>query len=99
MDLIHDPSLDLGKDPATALGLKLGRCGQRPDDVRSDGPGPPTQHTDPSADNWSEKAKRRKTVGTGRTRYLKGVSRRFKNGFQTGQPKNARGTTSKSESS
>lgn len=72
---------------------------QRPDDVRSDGPGPPTQHTDPSADNWSEKAKRRKTVGTGRTRYLKGVSRRFKNGFQTGQPKNARGTTSKSESS
>lgn len=27
MDLIHDPSLDLGKDPATALGLKLGRCG------------------------------------------------------------------------
>lgn len=72
---------------------------QRPDDVRSDGPGPPTQHTDPSTDNWSEKAKRRKTVGTGRTRYLKGVSRRFKNGFQTGQPKNARGITSKSESS
>ncbi|KAM6535399.1 60S ribosomal protein L37B [Fusarium falciforme] len=41
--------------------------------------------------NWSEKAKRRKTVGTGRTRYLKDVSRRFKNGFQTGQPKGARG--------
>jgi large subunit ribosomal protein L37e len=50
-------------------------------------------HTDPipRADNWSEKAKRRKTVGTGRTRYLKDVSRRFKNGFQTGQPKGARG--------
>ncbi|KAL7947681.1 ribosomal protein L37e [Trichoderma barbatum] len=40
--------------------------------------------------NWSEKAKRRRTVGTGRTRYLKDVSRRFKNGFQTGAPKNAR---------
>lgn len=45
-----------------------------------------------SADNWGEKAKRRKTVGTGRMRYLKDVSRRFKNGFQTGQPKGARGT-------
>ncbi|KAM0307571.1 hypothetical protein ACHAPM_000292 [Fusarium culmorum] len=43
--------------------------------------------------NWSEKAKRRKTVGTGRTRYLKDVSRRFKNGFQTGTPKGARGLT------
>ncbi|KAF5023496.1 hypothetical protein F66182_4447 [Fusarium sp. NRRL 66182] len=41
--------------------------------------------------NWSEKAKRRKTVGTGRMRYLKDVSRRFKNGFQNGQPKGARG--------
>ncbi|KAH6888094.1 hypothetical protein B0T10DRAFT_562513 [Thelonectria olida] len=45
----------------------------------------------PSTDNWSEKAKRRKTVGTGRTRYLKDVSRRFKNGFQTGHPKGSRG--------
>jgi large subunit ribosomal protein L37e len=34
--------------------------------------------------NWSIKAKRRKTTGTGRCRYLKTVSRRFKNGFQTG---------------
>ena len=33
--------------------------------------------------NWSEKAIRRKTTGTGRTRYLKNVTRRFKNGFQT----------------
>jgi len=41
--------------------------------------------------NWSEKAKRRKTNGTGRMRYMKDVSRRFKNGFQAGQPKNARG--------
>ncbi|KAI1433134.1 60S ribosomal protein L37 [Xylaria sp. CBS 124048] len=39
--------------------------------------------------NWSEKAKRRKTDGTGRMRYLKDVSRRFKNGFQTGVPKNS----------
>lgn len=42
-------------------------------------------------DNWSEKAKRRKTVGTGRMRYLKDVSRKFKNGFRTGVPKDARG--------
>ncbi|KAF4984289.1 hypothetical protein FZEAL_501 [Fusarium zealandicum] len=48
-------------------------------------------NTDPLPDNWSEKAKRRKTVGTGRCRYLKDVSRRFKNGFQTGQPKSTRG--------
>lgn len=42
-------------------------------------------------DNWSEKAKRRKTTGTGRLRHLKDVSRHYKNGFQTGSPKNARG--------
>lgn len=42
-------------------------------------------------DEWSEKAKRRKTTGTGRMRYLKAVPRRFKNGFQTGAPKGARG--------
>ncbi|KAK2067417.1 hypothetical protein P8C59_001161 [Phyllachora maydis] len=41
--------------------------------------------------NWSEKAKRRKVTGTGRMRYLSTVSRRFKNGFQTGTPKGARG--------
>ncbi|KAI5795106.1 60S ribosomal protein L37 [Geopyxis carbonaria] len=41
--------------------------------------------------NWSEKAKRRKTTGTGRMQYLKTVPRRFKNGFQIGQPKGARG--------
>ncbi|KFA79309.1 hypothetical protein S40288_03471 [Stachybotrys chartarum IBT 40288] len=41
--------------------------------------------------NWGDKLKRRKTTGTGRMRYLKDVSRKFKNGFQTGQPKNARG--------
>ncbi|SPO03781.1 related to transmembrane protein PFT27 [Cephalotrichum gorgonifer] len=41
--------------------------------------------------NWSEKAKRRKTTGTGRMRYLKDVSRRFKNGFQSGAPAGARG--------
>ncbi|KAI5295846.1 60S ribosomal protein L37A [Ascosphaera acerosa] len=41
--------------------------------------------------NWSEKAQRRKTTGTGRMRYLKTVDRKFKNGFQTGAPKGARG--------
>ncbi|RWS21592.1 60S ribosomal protein L37-like protein [Leptotrombidium deliense] len=36
--------------------------------------------------NWSEKAKRRKTTGTGRMRHLKIVHRRFKNGFKSGAP-------------
>ncbi|XMA14986.1 hypothetical protein WAI453_007777 [Rhynchosporium graminicola] len=47
--------------------------------------------------NWGEKAKRRKTTGTGRMRHMKGVPRRFKNGFQTGAPKDARGPTAKAE--
>ncbi|KAK0539803.1 60S ribosomal protein L37B [Tilletia horrida] len=33
---------------------------------------------------WSQKAKRRKTTGTGRMRHLKEVPRRAKNGFRTG---------------
>ncbi|KAL6016626.1 60S ribosomal protein L37B [Candidozyma auris] len=33
--------------------------------------------------NWASKAKRRRTTGTGRMAYLKHVSRRFNNGFQT----------------
>ncbi|SCU95717.1 LAFA_0G01838g1_1 [Lachancea sp. 'fantastica'] len=37
--------------------------------------------------NWGAKAKRRRTTGTGRMAYLKLVSRRFKNGFQTGTAK------------
>lgn len=45
------------------------------------------------ADNWSEKAKRRKTTGTGRMQYLKTVARRAANGFQQGAPKGARGPT------
>jgi len=32
--------------------------------------------------NWSEKALRRRTNGTGRMRYMKTLSRRFKNGFR-----------------
>lgn len=36
----------------------------------------------PFVDNWSVKAKRRKTTGTGRTRYLKIVQRVFKNGLK-----------------
>lgn len=35
-------------------------------------------------DNWSVKAKRRRTTGTGRRRFLKDVHRRFKNGFREG---------------
>jgi len=34
--------------------------------------------------NWGQKAMRRKTTGTGRMRYLKTVSRRYKNGFRSG---------------
>jgi len=34
--------------------------------------------------NWSEKAKRRRTEGTGRMRHLKSMPRRFKNGFREG---------------
>jgi hypothetical protein len=48
-----------------------------------------------TADNWGMKAKRRKTTGTGRMRYMKEVPRKFKNGFQTGAPKGARGVTTK----
>lgn len=44
-------------------------------------------------DNWGEKAKRRKTTGTGRMRTLKLVSRKFSNGFRNGTPKGARGAT------
>lgn len=34
--------------------------------------------------NHHEKAKRRRTEGTGRMRYLKTLTRRFKNGFREG---------------
>ncbi|VDM02420.1 unnamed protein product [Schistocephalus solidus] len=37
--------------------------------------------------NWSEKALRRKTTGTGRCLHLKKVHRRFRNGFRSGPPK------------
>jgi large subunit ribosomal protein L37e len=33
---------------------------------------------------WSEKARRRKTTGTGRMKHLKVVFRRFRNGFREG---------------
>lgn len=36
-------------------------------------------------DNWSVKAIRRKTTGTGRMRYLRHVPRRFKSGFREGR--------------
>lgn len=35
-------------------------------------------------DNWSVKAIRRKTTGTGRMRYLRNVPRRFKTNFREG---------------
>ena len=35
-------------------------------------------------DNWSIKAQRRRTTGTGRMKHLKLVQRRFKNGFREG---------------
>ncbi|XP_011346409.2 60S ribosomal protein L37 [Ooceraea biroi] len=37
--------------------------------------------------NWSIKAKRRRTTGTGRVQHLKVVCRKFKNGFWEGLPK------------
>lgn len=52
----------------------------------------PAPSSNPSlTDNWGMKAKRRKTTGTGRMRSMKEVPRKFKNGFQTGAPKGARG--------
>lgn len=36
------------------------------------------------SDNWSVKAKRRRTTGTGRMRHLRLVHRRFRNGFREG---------------
>jgi large subunit ribosomal protein L37e len=38
--------------------------------------------------NWSEKAKRRKTQGTGRLRHLKRTLRRASNGFMRGKTLN-----------
>ncbi|KAF4553209.1 Hypothetical protein D9617_7g029360 [Elsinoe fawcettii] len=49
-----------------------------------------------TGNNWGEKAKRRKTTGSGRMRSLKLISRKFSNGFRVGTPKGARGTTSAS---
>mmetsp|Transcript_177438 Transcript_177438/g.431624 ORF Transcript_177438/g.431624 Transcript_177438/m.431624 type:complete len:94 (+) Transcript_177438:63-344(+) len=34
--------------------------------------------------NWSAKAKRRRTEGTGRMSHMKSMARRFKNGFREG---------------
>ncbi|KAA3457207.1 60S ribosomal protein L37-3 [Gossypium australe] len=41
-------------------------------------------HRNSSTYNWSVKAIRRKTTGTGRMRYLRHVPRRFKTGFREG---------------
>nr|BAD08868.2 unknown protein [Oryza sativa Japonica Group]BAD09634.2 unknown protein [Oryza sativa Japonica Group] len=37
-----------------------------------------------SINNWSVKAIRRKTTGTGRMRYMRHVPRRFKSNFREG---------------
>lgn len=42
-------------------------------------------------DNWAEKAKRRKTTGSGRMRTLKHIPRKAANGFRTGVAKGSRG--------
>lgn len=34
--------------------------------------------------NWGEKAKQRRSQGTGRMRYMKHMTSRFKNGFREG---------------
>ncbi|KRY41875.1 putative 60S ribosomal protein L37-A [Trichinella spiralis] len=48
--------------------------------------------------NWSEKALRRRTTGTGRMRYLKVVRKKFKNGFREGFPKsNRKGNSNQSK--
>merc|ERR1712136_16624 len=48
--------------------------------------------------NWSEKAKRRKTTGTGRMRHLKIVQIKFRNGFREGPRKVPRVAASKTAS-
>ena len=41
-----------------------------------------------SVDNWALKSSRRRGQGTGRMKYLKTMTRRFKNGFREGsEPK------------
>uniref|UniRef100_A0AAZ3R0P4 60S ribosomal protein L37 n=1 Tax=Oncorhynchus tshawytscha TaxID=74940 RepID=A0AAZ3R0P4_ONCTS len=50
--------------------------------------------------NWSAKAKRRSTTGTGRIRHLRVVYRRFRNGFREGTvPKPKRAAVAASSSS
>jgi large subunit ribosomal protein L37e len=45
--------------------------------------------------NWGQKAKGRRTTGTGRMRYMKNMTRRFKNGFREGTQ--AKKVTAKSD--
>ena len=44
--------------------------------------------------NWSNKALRRRTTGTGRMQYMKHVPRRFKNGFREGTQAKKQGVKS-----
>ena len=51
------------------------------------------------ADNWSVKAKRRHTTGSGRMKHLRSVQRRFRNGFREGtQAKSQKRRSQKAES-
>merc|ERR1712096_437879 len=61
------------------------RCGRRSYHVQKKtcaGCGYPAAKT--RSYNWSQKALRRKTTGSGRCRYLKGMARRAKNNFREG---------------
>jgi hypothetical protein len=60
-----------------AVAIPLPKSGNVPCDV------PPIVHKLTQSDEWGQKAKRRKTTGTGSMRYLRTVARRFKNGFRT----------------
>jgi hypothetical protein len=42
-------------------------------------------HIHSGLDEWATKAKRRRTTGSGRMRFLKTLPRRFKNGFREGK--------------
>ncbi|XP_061182260.1 large ribosomal subunit protein eL37A-like [Saccostrea echinata] len=61
------------------------RCGRRSYHIQKKTcascgyPSPKRRHFE-----WSEKAKRRRTTGTGRMRHLKIVQRKFRNGFREG---------------
>nr|XP_022317179.1 probable 60S ribosomal protein L37-A [Crassostrea virginica] len=76
------------------------RCGRRAYHIQKKTcascgyPSPKRRHFE-----WSEKAKRRRTTGTGRMRYLKKVQRKFRNGFREGTTPKPRKRTAAAPSS